>query len=99
MFIFKILLIILIALPVIALASYFYSQMLSFIKVKNSIEEEAIVVSGKSPFLIYDLSFYGNDEHPVLFIDEGVIKEENEPQEFFGDPKDPRLKEFLSKVL
>ena len=42
MFIFKILLIILIALPVIALASYFYSQMLSFIKVKNNIEEEAI---------------------------------------------------------
>lgn len=42
MFIFKILLIILIALPVIALASYFYSQMLSFIKVKNGIEDEAI---------------------------------------------------------
>ena len=42
MVIFKVLLIILIALPVIALASYFYSQMLSYIKVKNSIEEEAI---------------------------------------------------------
>ena len=42
MFIFKILLIILIALPVIALASYLYSQMLSYIKAKNSIEEEAI---------------------------------------------------------
>ena len=42
MFIFKILLIILIALPVIALASYFYSQMLSYIRVKNSIEDEAI---------------------------------------------------------
>ena len=42
MFIFKILLIILIALPVIALASYFYSQMLSYIKVKNAIEDEAI---------------------------------------------------------
>ena len=42
MFIFKILLIILIALPVIALASYFYSQMLSFIKAKNGIEDEAI---------------------------------------------------------
>jgi len=42
MFIFKILLIILIALPVIALASYFYSQMLSFIKAKNGIENEAI---------------------------------------------------------
>jgi len=42
MFIFKILLIILIALPVIALASYFYSQMLSFIKTKNGIEDEAL---------------------------------------------------------
>ena len=42
MFIFKILLIILIALPVIALASYLYSQMLSYIKAKNSIEDEAI---------------------------------------------------------
>ena len=42
MVIFKILLIILIALPVIALASYFYSQMLSFIKAKNAIEYEAI---------------------------------------------------------
>ena len=42
MVIFKILLIILIALPVIALASYFYSQMLNFIKAKNAIEDEAI---------------------------------------------------------
>ena len=42
MFIFKILLIILIALPVIALASYFYSQMLNYIKVKNGFEDEAI---------------------------------------------------------
>ena len=39
---FKILLIILIALPVIALASYFYSQMLSYIKVRNAIENEAV---------------------------------------------------------
>lgn len=42
MVIFKVLLIILIALPVIALASYFYSQMLSYIKAKNAIEDEAI---------------------------------------------------------
>lgn len=35
----------------------------------------------------------------VLFIDEGVIKEENTPQEFFENPQNPRLKEFLSKVL
>ena len=42
MFIFKILLIILIALPVIALGTYFYFQMLRFIRVKNTIEKEAI---------------------------------------------------------
>ena len=35
----------------------------------------------------------------VLFINEGVIKEENTPQEFFANPQNPRLKEFLSKVL
>ncbi|MFV0341262.1 MAG: amino acid ABC transporter ATP-binding protein [Anaerocolumna sp.] len=35
----------------------------------------------------------------VLFIDEGIIKEQNEPKEFFSNPKNPRLKDFLSKVL
>lgn len=35
----------------------------------------------------------------VLFMDGGVILEENEPQEFFNNPQNPRLKEFLSKVL
>ena len=35
----------------------------------------------------------------VLFMDEGKIKEENEPNAFFDHPQDPRLKEFLSKVL
>ena len=35
----------------------------------------------------------------VLFIDEGVVKEENTPQEFFSNPQNPRLQDFLSKVL
>ncbi len=35
----------------------------------------------------------------VLFIDEGKIKEQNEPKAFFDNPQNPRLKEFLSKVL
>lgn len=35
----------------------------------------------------------------VLFMDEGNIVEENTPQEFFSNPKSPRLQEFLSKVL
>ena len=35
----------------------------------------------------------------VLFIDEGVIMEENEPHEFFANPKCERLQSFLAKVL
>lgn len=35
----------------------------------------------------------------VVFVDEGQIKEENTPKEFFENPKNPRLQEFLSKVL
>lgn len=35
----------------------------------------------------------------VLFIDEGQVKESGTPKEFFENPKHPRLKEFLSKVL
>lgn len=35
----------------------------------------------------------------VVFIDEGIIKEDAPPKEFFENPKDVRLKEFLAKVL
>ena len=35
----------------------------------------------------------------VIFIDQGKIAEEGTPEEFFGNPKCPALKDFLSKVL
>lgn len=35
----------------------------------------------------------------VLFMDEGVVMEENTPTEFFANPRNERLKTFLSKVL
>ncbi len=35
----------------------------------------------------------------VIFMDEGKIIEENTPEEFFTNPQNPRLKDFLSKVL
>lgn len=35
----------------------------------------------------------------VLFMDEGVILEEGTPEEIFGNPKQDRTREFLSKVL
>ena len=35
----------------------------------------------------------------VLFMDQGQVKEQGTPEEFFGNPKDLRLQEFLSKIL
>ncbi|WP_312640778.1 amino acid ABC transporter ATP-binding protein, partial [Hydrogenoanaerobacterium sp.] len=35
----------------------------------------------------------------VMFMDEGIIKEQNNPQEFFSNPQNARLKDFLAKVL
>ena len=47
----------------------------------------------------HEMGFAKEVANRVVFIDEGVIKEENNPKEFFENPKDPRLQEFLAKVL
>ena len=47
----------------------------------------------------HEMGFAKEVASRVVFIDEGVIKEENNPRDFFDNPQDPRLKEFLSKVL
>ena len=47
----------------------------------------------------HEMGFAREVASKVLFVDEGIIKEENTPQEFFTNPKDARLQEFLSKVL
>ncbi|MBO7149724.1 MAG: amino acid ABC transporter ATP-binding protein [Clostridia bacterium] len=47
----------------------------------------------------HEMGFAREVANRIIFIDEGVIKEENNPKEFFANPKDERLKEFLSKVL
>ncbi len=35
----------------------------------------------------------------VMFIDDGIVAEQNTPQAFFENPQNPRLRDFLSKVL
>ncbi len=47
----------------------------------------------------HEMGFAREVADRVLFIDEGQIKEEGSPEELFKNPKDERLKEFLSKVL
>ncbi len=47
----------------------------------------------------HEMGFAKEVANRIIFIDDGIIKEESSPQEFFNNPKDERLKEFLSKVL
>lgn len=47
----------------------------------------------------HEMGFAREVADRVIFVDEGKIKEEGTPDEIFNHPKDPRLQEFLSKVL
>ena len=47
----------------------------------------------------HEMGFAKEVASRVCFIDGGKIKEEGTPEEFFNHPQDPRLQEFLSKVL
>ena len=47
----------------------------------------------------HEMGFAREVADKVLFIDEGIIMEEGTPEELFGNPKSPRLKDFLSKVI
>ncbi len=47
----------------------------------------------------HEMGFAREVASKILFMDEGKIKEENNPKDFFENPKHPRLQEFLSKVL
>ena len=47
----------------------------------------------------HEMGFAREVANRVIFIDEGKIVEEAPPAEFFGNPKSPRLREFLSKIL
>ncbi|MBQ7371916.1 MAG: amino acid ABC transporter ATP-binding protein [Blautia sp.] len=47
----------------------------------------------------HEMGFAREVASRVLFIDDGNIREEAAPEEFFGNPKNPRLRDFLSKVL
>ena len=47
----------------------------------------------------HEMGFAREVASRVVFIDEGVIKEENEPKAFFANPQNQRLKDFLAKVL
>ena len=47
----------------------------------------------------HEMAFARQVASKVIFIDGGLIQEENTPEEFFEHPKNQRLQDFLSKVL
>lgn len=47
----------------------------------------------------HEMGFAREVANRVMFINEGIIQEENTPQEFFQNPQNPRLKDFLARVL
>lgn len=47
----------------------------------------------------HEMGFAREVSDRVIFIDKGIIQEENEPKEFFANPQNARLQEFLKKVL
>lgn len=47
----------------------------------------------------HEMGFAREVGSQIVFVDEGVIKERNNPKDFFENPQNPRLKDFLSKVL
>ena len=61
---------------------------------------KALAQEGMTMVIVtHEMGFAREVANRVIFIDEGKILEEAEPHEFFDNPKNPRLKEFLSKVL
>ena len=47
----------------------------------------------------HEMGFAREVASRVVFMADGKIVEQNEPREFFSNPQNPRLKDFLSKVL
>ena len=47
----------------------------------------------------HEMGFAREVANRVMFINDGIIQEENNPKELFGNPQNQRLKDFLSKVL
>lgn len=67
-------------------------------EVLNVIRE--LTRSGMTILIVtHEMGFAREVASRVLFMDQGVIMEENTPQALFDNPQSPRLQSFLSKVL
>ena len=59
-----------------------------------------LVKSGMTSVIVtHEMGFAREISDRVIFMDDGIIAEQGSPNEIFGNPRNPRTKEFLSKVL
>ena len=59
-----------------------------------------LVKSGMTSVIVtHEMGFAREVGNRVLFLDQGKLVEEGTPDQIFGAPKNPRLQEFLAKVL
>jgi putative glutamine transport system ATP-binding protein len=47
----------------------------------------------------HEMGFAKKVSHRIIFMDEGRIVEEGDPQKFFASPREERTRTFLSKIL
>jgi polar amino acid transport system ATP-binding protein len=78
--------------PTSALDPEMVGEVLSVMKELAQVGMTMVVVT-------HEMGFAREVGTRVLFMDEGIIMEQNTPDEFFAQPKHPRLKDFLAKVL
>ena len=61
---------------------------------------KGLVHTGMTSIIVtHEMGFAREVSDRVLFMDEGIIAEQGTPQQIFGNPQNPRTKEFISKVL
>ena len=65
------------------------------LEVMKSLAQEGMTMA----VVTHEMGFAKEVADRVFFIDEGIIMEEGTPDELFTNPKSPRLKDFLSKVI
>ncbi len=65
------------------------------LEVMKSLAQEGMTMA----VVTHEMGFAKEVADTVFFIDEGIIMEQGTPDELFNNPKSPRLKDFLSKVI
>ena len=78
--------------PTSALDPEMVGEVLDIMKELAKIKMTMIIVT-------HEMGFAREVADRIIFMADGVIKEENNPVEFFNNPKDERLKDFLSKII